>query len=43
MHVQRVSIGEGGLLPGAAVDIACDVDNPFVGPDGATNVFLALI
>ena len=29
---------EGGLLSGAVVDIACDVDNPFVGPEGATHV-----
>ena len=27
------------LLPGATVDIACDVRNPFVGPQGATMVF----
>ena len=36
--IRSLEMKEGGLLSGAVVDIACDVDNPFVGPEGATHV-----
>jgi glycerate kinase len=36
--VHEISIPKESLLPECSIEIACDVDSPFVGPKGATYV-----
>lgn len=40
-EIASMSVPAGGLLPGARIEISCDVDTPLVGDRGATAVFSA--